>query len=260
MTGKKQIRRPKSTAEPSLLPGRVWGYVRVSTAQQATHGESLETQQARIAAYAAMHGLTLTQTYIEGGVSGSVPLAKRPQGERMLAAARAGDTIIGTKLDRMFRNTADAIDILDRLKKASVSLHLIDLGEVTGNGTGKLIFTILVAVAESERERIRERITEVKVNQKARGMFVSGLTPFGYAKIAIDPTAVRPKYRLEPIPAQQAAIARMRQLDHDGMSLRGIVKVMEQDGFKLSHTTVSALLKQVPKIEAEIEAELDTVV
>jgi putative DNA-invertase from lambdoid prophage Rac len=65
----------------------------------------------------------------------------------------------------MFRSARDALDVLDRLKRQNVSLHMIDLGgDVTGNGISKLVFTILSAVAEAERDRTRERIAEVKAD------------------------------------------------------------------------------------------------
>jgi hypothetical protein len=78
-----------------------YGYVRVSTVKQVDEGESLDVQQRTIAGYALMHGLTVDQTFIERGVSGSKLLADRPQGAALLAAIRPGDTIITPKLDRM---------------------------------------------------------------------------------------------------------------------------------------------------------------
>jgi len=71
--------------------------------------------------------------------------------------------VITSKLDRMFRSALAALEVLGRLKDRGVSLHMIDLGgDVTGNGVSKLVFTILSAVAEAERDRIRERIRDVK--------------------------------------------------------------------------------------------------
>jgi hypothetical protein len=71
---------------------------------------------------------------------------------------KPGDTVITAKLDRMFRSALDALGVLADLKTKGVSLHMIDLGgDVTGNGISKLVFTILSAVAEAERDRIRER-------------------------------------------------------------------------------------------------------
>jgi putative DNA-invertase from lambdoid prophage Rac len=89
--------------------------------------------------------------------------------------------IITPKLDRMFRSALNALRELERLKEQKVSLHMIDLGgDVTGNGVSKLVFTILSAVAEAERDRIRERIADVKRDQKSRGRFLGGRRPFGY--------------------------------------------------------------------------------
>jgi DNA invertase Pin-like site-specific DNA recombinase len=63
----------------------------------------------------------------------------------------------------MFRSALDALAVLGELKARAIALHMIDLGgDTTGNGVSKLVFTILSAVAEAERDRTRERIAEVK--------------------------------------------------------------------------------------------------
>ncbi len=155
----------------------VYGYARVSTARQAGEGESLDVQQRTISGYAMMHGLTVDRMFVERGVSGSKPLADRPEGAALLAALGRGDTVITAKLDRMFRSALDALDALDvlrRLQGRDVGLHMIDLGgDVTGTGISKLVFTILSAVAEAERDRIRERVAVVKADQRARAAAIS---------------------------------------------------------------------------------------
>src|SRR5580765_5812904 len=113
----------------------VYGYARVSTVRQAEEGESLGVQQRQIAGYAMTLGLTVEHVYVERGVSGSKPLAERPEGTALLAALRPGDVVITPKLDRMFRSALDALDVLGGLQKGGVSLHMVDLGgDVTGNG------------------------------------------------------------------------------------------------------------------------------
>ena len=93
----------------------------------------------------------------------------------MLAVLRPGDVVLTPKLDRMFRSALNALGVLEGLKQQGVSLHMIDLGgDVTGNGISKLVFTILSAVSEAERDRIRERIADVKRDQKTRGRFLGG--------------------------------------------------------------------------------------
>jgi putative DNA-invertase from lambdoid prophage Rac len=149
------------------------GYVRVSTVKQVDEGESLDVQQRTIAGYALMHGLAVDQVFVERGVSGSKPLADRPQGAVLLAAIRPGDIIVTPKLDRMFRSALDALAVLGDLRERGISLHMIDLGgDVTSNGVSKLVFTILSAVAEAERDRTRERVAEVKRDQRTRGRYL----------------------------------------------------------------------------------------
>jgi putative DNA-invertase from lambdoid prophage Rac len=160
---------------------KVYGYCRVSTAEQANSGLSLETQQQQITGYAMMKNWQVAEFFIEAGVSGSVPLADRPEGQRLLASLEPGDVVVTAKLDRAFRSAADALGTLEQLKEDRVGLHMIDLGgDVTGNGISKLVFTILSAVAENERDRIRERVRDVKRHRASQRLFNGGKRPFGY--------------------------------------------------------------------------------
>lgn len=225
---------PATPAKPS---GRVFGYVRVSTAAQADEGESLDVQQRQLAGYATLHGLTLDQTFVEKGISGSKPISDRPQGAALLAALKPGDTIITPKLDRMFRSALDALDMLGRFKEGGVSLHMIDLGgDVTANGISKLVFTILSAVAEAERDRIRERISDVKRDQRQRGRYLGGEPPFGWS-VGEDGALVE-------VPEQQAALKRIRKLAAEGMSLRAIAADTTARCFRISHVRVQKILQR----------------
>ena len=114
---------------------KVFGYIRVSTAEQASNGDSLDTQRQQIIGYAMMKGWQVSDFFVEGGVSGSVPLADRPGGCRLLAAVKPGDVVVTPKLDRMFRSASDALATLEEMKDQGVGLHMIDLGgDVCGNG------------------------------------------------------------------------------------------------------------------------------
>jgi DNA invertase Pin-like site-specific DNA recombinase len=135
----------------------------------------------------------------------------------------------------MFRSALDALDSLAKLKKLGVGLHMIDLGgDTTTNGISKLVFTILSAVAEAERDRIRERIATVKADQKARNRYLGGTVPFGWRKDG-DGGLVEDG-------AQQAAMVKMREMRAAGASLRAIADAMVQDGFQISHAGVKNLL------------------
>lgn len=213
----------------------VYGYVRVSTVRQADEGESLGAQERTIAGYAMMHGLTVHQAFIERGVSGSKPLADRPQGAALLAALKPGDVVITAKLDRMFRSALDALAVLGKLKARGVNLHMIDLGgDVTGNGISKLVFTILSAVAEAERDRTRERIAEVKRDQRIRNRYLGGTPPFGWRAGADG--------ELVPDQEQQQALERLRELRAQGLSLRAVADHMAATGVQISHVGVKNAL------------------
>jgi putative DNA-invertase from lambdoid prophage Rac len=197
---------------------RVFGYSRVSTSEQADEGASLPAQAQQIAGYAMMKGWRVNEHFVERGVSGSTPLADRPEGKRLLAAIGKGDVIVSAKLDRAFRSAADALAVLEELKEQGVGLHLIDRGgDVTGNGISKMVFTILAAVAEGERDRIRERIRDAKRHLTSQGVFSGGIRPFGYDKIP-DGEIVR----LVPNMAEMAVIERMKAMRRDGATYRAI--------------------------------------
>jgi putative DNA-invertase from lambdoid prophage Rac len=213
----------------------VFGYVRVSTDRQEDEGESLGTQQRTIEGYAMMQGMTLREIFVERGVSGSKPLGERPEGARLLATLQPGDAVITPKLDRMFRSALDALEVLGRLQRRVVNLHMIDLGgDVTGNGISKLVFTILSAVAEAERDRIRERIREVKADQRKRKRYLGGIVPFGWQ--------IGQNGELVEVPTQQAAIRRIMDLHREGLSLRAISGAMKTQGFNLSHVGVKGVI------------------
>jgi putative DNA-invertase from lambdoid prophage Rac len=131
---------------------------------------------------------------------------------------KSGDVIITAKLDRMFRSALDALGVLGDLKARKVSLHMIDLGgDVTDNGISKLVFTILSAVAEAERDRIRERISTVKADQKARGAYLGGKVPYGYELVGEGKDK-----RLTPIAEQQRVIEFIHSMRAQGHPLRAI--------------------------------------
>ena len=132
----------------------------------------------------------------------AVPL--RSSGRRCRSAAncspslRAAILSSAAKLDRLFRSALDALKVVEDLKKRGVALHLLDLGgDISGNGLSKLFLTIAAAFAEAERDRIRERIGQVKADQKARGRYLGGKVPSdsGGAMMASS-SRTRPSKRL----------------------------------------------------------------
>src|SRR6266851_2977132 len=84
-------------------------YIRVSSEEQADSGLGLEAQRQRIAAYCTMKGLRRAEVFEDPAISAGKPLASRPAGSRLLAAAKKSKAVVVVaKLDRLFRSVADA--------------------------------------------------------------------------------------------------------------------------------------------------------
>ncbi len=216
----------------------VFGYCRVSTLKQANEGESLDVQRRQIKGYGLMHGLVVDEVVVEEGVSGSVPVEDRPVGGQLFAKLQRGDIVIAAKLDRLFRSALDALKVVESLKTRGVKLHLLDLGgDIAGNGISKLFLTIAAAFAEAERDRIRERIGQVKADQKARGRYLGGKVPFGFRR--------GDDGELVPHEAEQEAIREMVALRAQGKALRAIADAMRARGHKISHEGVAGTLRTV---------------
>jgi DNA invertase Pin-like site-specific DNA recombinase len=161
-------------------------YVRVSTDEQAQSGSSLPMQESRIRAYCKMAGLTLSAVIREEGVSAAKPFADRPGGAQLLEvlAKKRVTHIVALKLDRLFRDAADALSKIRQWDKADVALHLVDMGGTslnTSSAMGRMMLTMLAGVAEWERNVIAERTTAV-LTYKRQQRQVYSPTPYGFQR------------------------------------------------------------------------------
>ncbi len=220
-----------------------YGYVRVSSAEQAGDDRtSLDTQRRKVAAVGELAGLRVARVFEEPGVSGGTALAERPGGRELLAVLRPGDTVIVAKLDRAFRNAADALATAEAWKRRGVDLIVADMGTepVTQNGVSRMFFGMLALVAEFERERIKERSAEGRAAKRRAGGHIGGDAPFGWRRVGAGRAA-----RLERDPEQQAALATIRELAAEGMSSRAIAAADKaRHGLAVSHVAVLGALKR----------------
>ena len=136
---------------------RVALYARVSTRDK---DQDPQLQLVPLREYVAARGWQAVE-YVDTAAAGD--LAHRTAWARLLAdvAQRRVDLVMVWKLDRAFRSTLDALDALRRLEHAGVGFASLTQPELdTTSATGRLVFTILAAVAEMERELIRDRVRE----------------------------------------------------------------------------------------------------
>jgi DNA invertase Pin-like site-specific DNA recombinase len=133
---------------------RVALYARVST----TQGQTTENQLLELRRYAQARGWTIYREFLDEGVSGSKE--RRPALDAMLADAkrRRFDILLCWRLDRLGRNLRHLVTLLDELQAIGVSFVSLGEGIDCTTPAGKLQLHILAALAEFERERIRERV------------------------------------------------------------------------------------------------------
>jgi site-specific DNA recombinase len=216
------------------------GYVRVSTEEQADSGLGLEAQQQRIAAFCAMKGLRLVETFEDAGVSGGKPSASRPAGSRLLNAARRGKVVVVAKLDRLFRSVADAANVIADFDKRGIELIAIAEGFDMTSPYGRAMAQMASVFAELERAMIRERTRTAMSVKRLRGERISGHAPFGWD--------FGPDGHLVENGREQKVIARIRRLRAQGLSYRGIAARLDAEGNfpkrgrKWIHTTIKAIL------------------
>ena len=141
------------------------GYARVSTG-----GQSLEVQ---------LRALAECNKVFQEKVSGSSD--ERPQLTLLLDYVKEGDVMMITKLDRLARNTRHLLEISEFLQHKQVALRILNLGIDTSTPTGKLMLTMIGAIATFERELMLERQAEGIELAKRRGVY-KGRKPTAMAK------------------------------------------------------------------------------
>lgn len=200
-------------------------YTRCSTEEQATTGVTLAAQEERLRGYCMMTGLEIVTIIREEGVSGRIPLAQRPGGKELLRLVRSHGVqhIVGLKLDRLFRDAEDCLRQTREWDKAGLTLHLLDLGGQavnTSSAMGRMMLTMVSAFAELERNLIAERTASALQHKKQQRQAYSP-TPYGYR---------REDDHLVADPLELAVVARIQTLHADGVSLRQIVRVLNEEG------------------------------
>ena len=219
-------------------------YVRVSTDEQAQHGVSLDAQEDRLRAYCTMRDLEISGVIRDEGVSAFKYLDTRPGGTELLSTIAEGKAghIVALKLDRLFRNTADALATTEKWSRQGVALHLVDMGGAamdTTSATGRMMLTMLAGFAEFERTLTSERTIAALRYKRDHGQ-VFGPTPYGYTRNGTG---------LDEDPDELATVRTMRSWRGEGLSLRAIAArltaadVPTKRGGRWHPRTVSLLLK-----------------
>jgi putative DNA-invertase from lambdoid prophage Rac len=141
----------------------VFGYGRVSTGQQTVENQRLELQRA---------GYQIDPDYwfVDEGISGRVPANQRPAFKRLMHHIRKNETLVVSKLDRLGRDAIDVLQTVRHLDERGIKVVVSQLGgsDLTSSA-GKLLLSMLAAVAEMERDLLVERTQAGLARAKAEG-------------------------------------------------------------------------------------------
>ncbi|WFR64167.1 recombinase family protein [Paenibacillus amylolyticus] len=160
---------------------RVFGYLRVSTDEQAEKGHSLNEQQERMSAYCRAMGWDDPIFFIEDGYSAKN--LNRPKLTEMLQAVKEGSEpgiILTTKLDRLSRKLVDILNLNEYFNKQGFNYVSATEGFDTSTPAGRLVLQMLGMVAEFERERISERVRDNMTSLVRNTKKVVSRPCFGY--------------------------------------------------------------------------------
>ena len=161
---------------------KVYTYKRVSTAMQID-GYSLDAQRARMKAYADFNDYEIVGEYEDAGKSGK-SIEGRLQFRQMMEDVKSGKDnisyVLVFKLSRFGRNAADVLSTLQVMQDFGVNLICVEDGIDSSKDAGKLMISVLSAVAEIERENIRVQTMEGRIQKAREGKWNGGFAPYGY--------------------------------------------------------------------------------
>jgi len=195
------------------------GYIRVSTVGQVADGVSLEMQRAKLDAWASLHDAELVAVFADEGLSGKS--ADRPGLVAAIAAAkRERAALVIYSLSRLSRSTLDTLRIAGDLERAGCDLVSLAEQLDTTTPAGRVIFRVLAAFAEFEREQLGERTRQAMQHLRSQGRVV-GAIPHGYQ---------RDGERIVPQEQEQRILQLAAELRGQGMTLRAIADELTARG------------------------------
>ena len=161
---------------------KVYIYTRVSTTIQVD-GYSLDAQKARMKAFAEYNDYMIVGEYEDAGKSGK-SIEGRLEFNRMMEDIKSGKDgvsyVLVFKLSRFGRNAADVLSTLQVMQDFGVNLICVEDGIDSSKDAGKLMISVLSAVAEIERENIRVQTMEGRIQKAREGKWNGGFAPYGY--------------------------------------------------------------------------------
>ena len=149
--------------------GKIYGYLRISTKGQLS-GNGLEAQREAVISKGADPDLIFQDVFT--GVE-----CDRPELNKLLELLEQGDTLIASKLDRLARSVTEGVAVVKRLVEKGVTINILNMGIFDNRPANFFQLQVMFAMAEFERELIRERMQEGRAVARQREGYREGRKP-----------------------------------------------------------------------------------
>ncbi len=198
-------------------------WIRVSTEDQAK-GESPSSHLARAKMQADIKGWEVVETYDLAGVSGK-DILEHPEAQRMLSDIKSGHIkgLIFSKLARLARNTRQLLEISECFEKSDASLVSLDENIDTSTPVGRLLYTLIGALAQWEREEISARIAASIPIRARLGRHTGGQGSYGYHWV---------DGKIIPNPAEEFIVKRIFELFLETGKVLSTCEQLTKEGFR----------------------------
>ena len=225
---------------PNKQINNVYGYVRVSTVEQAKNGISLETQQILINEFVKnKFNREVDHFFVDAGVSGTVPINERAASRELTDTMDEHDILVSTRLCRLSRSMSDLLKMIPIFEQTGVTYYLceqfgdmpiaypkksnskslhnkFDMNEMVN----KIMLMVLSAVAEIEHGNTKQKFAEGKLHWAEKGYAVGGSTPFGFVKKEEklkEGNHIKRRIKLVPVPEEQKVLSFVKKLRKKGL-------------------------------------------
>jgi len=196
------------------------GYIRVSSAQQAQEGVSLEAQQAKIEQWCSANGYELVNVFKDEGISGK-RMDTRPGLQDALASVKKGNAFVFYSMSRVARSTKNMIEIGDMVAKKKGDMVSLTENIDTTTASGKMIFELFAVLAQFERNLVGERTASALRNKKSNNKKYCNKTPYGFKEV---------DGRLEQVKQEVKVVAEIQQARAKGQTLQSIADGLNSRG------------------------------
>ncbi|WP_238904417.1 recombinase family protein [Clostridium sp. YIM B02506] len=211
-----------------MLKRRIAAYLRVSTAEQAEEGYSIDAQENVIRQKCEEEGKELVVVYADKGISGK-SMTNRLQLQQMLQDAKEGkfDEVWVWKTNRLARNQYDLLTIVKELESYDVAFKSCSEAFETTTSAGRLMLHLLASIGEFERETIVENV-KIGMKQRAKTGKWNGGIVLGYKSVILNENNTR----LEVVPEEATTVRKIFELYSSGKGLKAITNQLNHEGYK----------------------------